>query len=177
MVAFPFDMAVFRGQFPLEISIWIWGVGDGVYHTLTMPGIPGYQQFTNRLAGGTLDIHYPFRISSGLKTLLDKTNLAMGKSIHFPWVFYLEKMEIFPCPWLCFSLPKGMISRGWWCGVLESHSLARHQWFFQWIRWLGWRGLKSQLPLFFFERHNFFIEAGGIAIWATNFSVWWKENN
>ena len=95
-----------------------------------------------------MDIHYPFRISSGLKTLL-----AMGKSIHFPWVFYLEKMEIFP--WLCFSLPKGMISRGWWCGVLESHSLARHQWFFQWIRWLGWRGLKSQLPHFFWETQFF----------------------
>ena len=175
MVAFPFDMAAFQGQFPSEISIWIWGVGDGVYHTLTMPGIPGYQQFTNRLAGRTWTSRHPLSISHLQWDFTLLNQHGHGKIHHFPWVFYLEKMEIFP--WLCFSLPKGMISRGWWCGVLESHSLARHQWFFQWIRWLGWRGLKSQLPLFFFERHNFFIEAGGIAIWATNFSVWWKENN
>lgn len=42
----------------------------------------------------------------------------------------------------------------------------------------GWGGEAWKVSChIFFESHNFFIEAGGIAIWATNFPVWWKENN
>ena len=128
MVAFPFDMAVFQGQFPSEISIGSEVLGMECTIPWQCPGSLDTNNSPNRLAGGTLDIHYPFRISSGLKTLL----LHPGR---FTWnlqITHLERKMIFQTSMIMVhvNLPGCKPTWPW-----ENQS-THFPWVFTWKRWI-----------------------------------------